>query len=311
MQALSISQLERMSGVPRSTVYFYVREGLLPTAQKAAASRAIYSDLHLELLREIDRLQGEGLDLAAIKERLSERISSGDGSEVDLVARQTQQTRQSILETSARLFARRGYQRTRVADIIKEVGITPPVFYSHFPTKRELFIECFGIFVHWMHGFLEPELALEPDPVVHLISRIHAYFGLQALSPDLLSLTRAEALHEDGELRKVVRTSYAEILGGPEEDLARLRGKGQEWPPISDELMVYGLLGANENMVMRASWDKKFSNRDVIWAQLLMFLALEAVYTGRLDLREELERYRELVERVAASAPPVPPAARA
>jgi hypothetical protein len=49
----------------------------------------------------------------------------------------------------------------------------------------------------------------------------------------------------------------------------------------------------------------------VIRAQLLVFLALEAVYTGRLDLRERFEHYRELVERVAESAPPVPPAARA
>ena len=71
MQALTISELERASGVPRSTIYFYVREGMLPEAQKAAASRAIYTDRHLALLQEIVRLKAEGLPLTAIKERMA------------------------------------------------------------------------------------------------------------------------------------------------------------------------------------------------------------------------------------------------
>ena len=57
VRPLTISELEQESGVPRSTIYYYVREGLLPPAQKAAASRAIYSDVYVALLGEIARLQ--------------------------------------------------------------------------------------------------------------------------------------------------------------------------------------------------------------------------------------------------------------
>jgi len=147
MRSLTITELERATGVPRSTIYYYVREGLLPTAQKAAASRAVYAESYIELLGEILRLKDQGMDLHAIKEVMGPKLASASALDVDLVAEQAEQTRQSILAAAARLFVRKGYKRTRIADIIKEVGVTPPVFYSHFASKQDLFVEAFGVFV--------------------------------------------------------------------------------------------------------------------------------------------------------------------
>ncbi|HEY5529736.1 MAG TPA: TetR family transcriptional regulator [Thermoleophilia bacterium] len=304
---MTIIELEAATGVPRSTIYYYVRDGLLPTAQKAAASRAIYTEAHASLLREIGRLKDEGMPLRAIKERLAPLVASALSSDVDLVAEQAEKTRQAILAAAARLFARKGYKRTRVADIIMEVGITPPVFYSHFPSKQELFVESFGVFVGWMHNFLESRLTAEPDPAVRNLARVHGHFGLQALSPDLMSLVRSEALHEDGEMRRVVQKSYKDMTRGTFEDLTRLRTGGGEALPASDELVAFGLLGSLENIIMRASWDDRYSTRDVLWTSLCLFLAVQAVYSGRVDLAQDLARYTVVVEQLARSAPPVPP----
>ena len=309
MRSLTITELEEATSVPRSTIYFYVREGLLPTAQKAAASRAIYAESHVDLLKEIARLKAEGWPLRIIKERLAPQVASVRAFDVDLVAEQAEQTRQSILVAAARLFARKGYKRTRVADIIKEVGVTPPVFYSHFPSKRELFVESFGVFVGWMRGFVEPQLDAEPDAAARDLRRVHGYFGVQALSPDLMSLVRSEALHEDGDIRKVVERSYKDMTEGTLADLVRLREERGTILPTADELVAFGLLGGVENIVMRASWDERYSKRDVLWTTLCLFLAVQALYTGRLDLGGELARYAELVDRLAKAAPPVPPAA--
>jgi AcrR family transcriptional regulator len=313
MQSLTITDLERASGVPRSTIYYYVREGLLPPAQKAAASRAIYTDRHLALLRDIDALKQKGTPLRTIRQSLAGSIAAAGASEVDLVAEQNEQTRQSILTAAARLFVRKGYKRTRVADIIKEAGITPPVFYGHFPSKQELFVEAFGVFVGWMRGFLESRLADEPDPAMREIARAHGYLGLQTLSPDLLGLVRSEALHEDQDdtLRKAVERSYQDMMQDTQTDLEDLRAKAGTTLPASDELMAYGLLGGLENVVMRASWDDRYSRADVLWTTLCMFLAVQALYSGRLDLRAEFARYAGGVEQLAAEPPPVPPAAEA
>ena len=309
MQSLTITDLERASGVPRSTIYYYVREGLLPTAQKAAASRAIYSDRHLALLGDISTLKRDGVSLQAIKERLASQILAAGDTGVDLVAEQNEQSRQAILAAAARLFVRKGYKRTRVADIIQEVGITPPVFYSHFASKQDLFVEAFGVFVSWMRGFLEGRLADEPDPAAREIARTHGYLGVQTLSPDLMALVRSEALHEDEDdaLRKAVKRSYKDMTQDTLDDLEGVRRQAGVTLPAPDELMAYGLLGGVENVVMRASWDDRYSRDDVLWTTLCMFLAVQAVYSGRLDLQAEFARYADAVERLAQTPPPVPP----
>ena len=311
MRSLTITDLEQASGVPRSTIYYYVREGLLPPAQKAAASRAIYTDRHLALLTDIDGLKSLGTPLQEIKERLAAKIADAGDTRVDLVAAQNEQTRQAILTAAARLFVRGGYKRTRVADIIKEAGVTPPVFYEYFPSKQDLFVEAFGVFVKWMRELIEPRLAAEPDPGARELTRTHAYLGVQTLSPDLLALVRSEALHEDenAALRGAVERSYQDMTQDVLNDLEDLHRKAGTRLPASDELMAFGLLGSVENMVMRASWDDRYSRSDVLWSTLCVFLSVQALYSGRLDLREEFELYAESVERLAATPPPVPPAA--
>ena len=305
VRALSISELERLTGTPRSTIYYYVRDGVLPAAQKAAASRAVYSDVHVEALREIRRLKDEGAPLDEIRERIRPLVERRQAEEPDLVARRTQQTRDAILQAAALQFARRGYRRTRIGDIIKEVGITPPVFYAHFSTKRQLFIEAFNVFVHWMGDLIEPPLAEEPDPAVRLLMRLYAYWGLQRLSPDLLGLARAEALQEDGETRAAVQEAQRWITSGPTRDLAGLRS-GHDDPPVSDELIAYSLFGATEEIAMRASWDDTYSQRDIMVAHLFTYLAIEAAYTGRCDAIERLGSYGSLIDRLIEQGPPVP-----
>jgi AcrR family transcriptional regulator len=306
VRALTITELEAATSTPRSTIYFYVREGLLPAAQKAAASRALYSDVHVELLGEIRRLKNRGADLDAIRTSIRPFLERQRAAEPDLVARRAAETRAAILQAAARQFARKGYKRTRLADIITEAGVTPPLFYTQFATKRQLFIESFNVFVRWMSGLIEPPLAEEPDPVVRLIMRTYAFWGLQRLSPDLLSLARAEALQEDAETRAAVQEALRLIAAGPAADLAALR-PGPASPPVSDELMAYSLYGALEQVAMRAAWDDLYSQRDIMHAHVFLFLAVEAAYGVKGDITVRLERYAELIDRLVEEGPPIPP----
>ncbi len=168
-------------------------------------------------------------------------------------------------------------------------------------------MEAFGVFVGWMRGFLENRLRDEPDPAARDLARVHGYLGVQTLSPDMMSLVRSEALHEDDALRKVVERSYQDMTQDTLDDLSTLRRDSGVSLPASDELMAYGLLGGVENVVMRASWDDRYSRADVLWTTLSMFLAVQALYAGRVDLESEFARYADTVVRLAATPPPVPP----
>ena len=222
MRALTIGELETESGVSRSTIYYYVRAGLLPPAQKSSPTRAIYTDDHVELLDEIRRLKQDGLDIRAIREQLKQRVHSASQNGEDLVARQGEETRRAILRTAAREFARNGYRQTRIADIIAELGITPQVLYSHYPTKRDLFAASYRACLEASMGVIEPRLADESDPATRLVWRMLGDYGLRALNPDLLYLAR-DAAYDDPETTRELRKAHEHILGNQERDLAGFR----------------------------------------------------------------------------------------
>lgn len=76
-----MQELAERSGLPRTTIHHYTREGLLPPARKTAPNAAEYDEVHLERLRLISRLrdeEGEGLSIPEIREVLALQESGVD-----------------------------------------------------------------------------------------------------------------------------------------------------------------------------------------------------------------------------------------
>ena len=49
--------------------------------------------------------------------------------------------RQRILDAAVEAFAARGYEAASMSEIAASAGITKPVLYDHFASKRDLFVE--------------------------------------------------------------------------------------------------------------------------------------------------------------------------
>jgi AcrR family transcriptional regulator len=300
MHPRSISELERETGVGRTTIHYYIRAGLLPPAQKASPTHSVYSGTHVELLAEIQRLKREGLTLREIEEKIRPALEAATENRVDLVARQNEQMYNAILEAAAHRFAELGYERTRISDICRDLGATPPVVYSHFPSKRHLFIACFQTFFRWSNVGLAERVRDTNDSAINQAWFSRANYARQAFSSDLESLARVEALHPESELRPLVRQTYEEMLADPIRELKKEHSPDANPGLFDDELIAYGLLGALESMQMRASWDDKYSEMDVIRNRVAMFLAIRAAYTGRVDLAKEWRAIADTVEKIAA-----------
>jgi DNA-binding transcriptional MerR regulator len=311
MRTLSISELESLSGVRREVIYFYVRRGLLPQAQKASATRAIYTNEHVDLLRQIEALKDEGLTLEAVKDRLADQIGASQSNGVDLAADQVRQRRDAILQEAARQFAQKGYRRTRIVDIVRALAMTPQQLYGFFPTKRHLFVACYNVFVGWMGEQVEPRAGEETDPAAKLAWRLYANLGVQALSPEVQALAQVEALQEENDdLCKLVRNTYQGIMKPMIDDVEQTRPGGEPAPtPFSDELVSYALLGAFGGILMRTSWDEKYGAREAMQNLVGIYLAIEGVYQGRLDISERWDRLAGLIDRLSRLRPPGPPSA--
>lgn len=50
------------------------------------------------------------------------------------------QRRAQLLDVAAELFSKRGYARATTAELAKAAGVTEPIIYRHFDSKRDLFV---------------------------------------------------------------------------------------------------------------------------------------------------------------------------
>ena len=56
-------------------------------------------------------------------------------------ATEAARTRDEIMSTALRVFARKGYAATRLVDVAEEMGVTRGAIYGHFNSKKDLFLE--------------------------------------------------------------------------------------------------------------------------------------------------------------------------
>jgi AcrR family transcriptional regulator len=80
------------------------------------------------------------------------------------------ETRERLLQAAADVFARRGYDGTRVADIAAAAGVSNGALYAHFGSKAELMVAALRT-----HGrkVLAEQLAADPDrPIAELLLAI-------------------------------------------------------------------------------------------------------------------------------------------
>lgn len=105
-----VEELGAASGLPVDTIRFYQSRGLLPPPRRVGRT-AVYGDAHLDRLRRIRALLGEGVPLALIKRGIDEEATSG-GSQPLVTAL----VRERV---GARTYTR--------ADLAREAGIPEPL----------------------------------------------------------------------------------------------------------------------------------------------------------------------------------------
>jgi len=73
-------------------------------------------------------------DSGATKKRIGNQRSD-EGPKAGLRERKKARLRQQIVETALHLFRRRGYENTRIDDIVQTLEISQPTFFRYFPAK--------------------------------------------------------------------------------------------------------------------------------------------------------------------------------
>ncbi len=102
-----------------------------------------------------------------------------------------ERTRLQLLEVAAAEFAERGFQHTRISDIVARAGVTQPVFYQYFASKQAAYDELVGMFAQRLRQAIGQARMPDGLPDAGLDSRVRlGVSGLLAILQEDPNLTR-------------------------------------------------------------------------------------------------------------------------
>lgn len=78
------------------------------------------------------------------------------------------QRKEQLLDCAADLFARHGYARATTAELARAAGVTEPIIYRHFKSKRDLFVSLIERAAKQTLRHWEGRLADASDPAERL-----------------------------------------------------------------------------------------------------------------------------------------------
>jgi AcrR family transcriptional regulator len=122
--------------------------------------------------------------------------------------------RAAVVEAACRIFAKGSYRGSTTAQIARELGVTEPVLYRHFASKRELYLACLDDVWERVRELWERALAREPDPSNWIKAIGKAYLEARASARIVLVDLWIQALTEaadDPEIRRALREQVREV----------------------------------------------------------------------------------------------------
>jgi AcrR family transcriptional regulator len=119
----------------------------------------------------------------------------------------------AVLDCACGIFQAGSYRGTTTAEIAREAGVTEPVLYRHFASKRALYLAVLEESWSRLRDLWEAAVEAEPDPKFWVGAMGRAYFAAndpRVRCADLWMQALVEA-SDDAEIRKFLRKQMREV----------------------------------------------------------------------------------------------------
>ena len=149
--------------------------------------------------------------------------------------------RRQLLDVSLELFAARGYHTTSMNDIAEAAGVTKPVLYQHFRSKRELYLELLEDVGGRLRDVIGKATSEAPNPREQVQAGFLAYFTFVSDQRTAFQLLFGGGSRRDVEFADAVRDGRA--VDRREHRSADRRGRPR---PDQRRLLAHGIVGLAE-----------------------------------------------------------------
>jgi len=277
---MRIGELSRLSGVPRHTIHYYIKKGLLPETRRTGKTSAYYDASHLARLKEIEAIREERrTPLDFIKAELdSSQNAEGRPSRVkgqalqstrDAEAKQVK-IKRDITDAAIELFSREGYYRTGVKDITDHLGISTGTFYRYFESKQELFSHAVATSLKDILTEINYAIDKEKDLKKRMALRLAAMDRHYLRFSRIIYQLRAEAGVSGSWAEAGIVDIYHELALPIINDLRLAAEKGLI-REVDFELAACSWIGAADIVLFRKNLDRKYSSEEVINSMVDLF----------------------------------------
>ena len=128
------------------------------------------------------------------------------------------QRRQQLFEVARERFAQQGFHATSMDEIAEAAGVTKPVLYQHFPSKRALYVELLEETGRQLLSTLADATALAGSLRERVELGFRAYFRFAVGNRSAFMFLLGTSLRSDPEFARIVE----EILDAAAETIATL-----------------------------------------------------------------------------------------
>ena len=157
--------------------------------------------------------------------------------------------RQHILDCALPIFGEHGFHDTSMNDIAHAAGITKPVIYQHFASKRDLYSALITELGEEMIAAVTQATGNASDGKAQTQQGFHAYFTWVDRHQDGFRVLFGGAAQRDGCHRPARRRSAAEVAAAAQIVLAPL----QRQRPTAPTILFAGTVGAQSALSASSS----------------------------------------------------------
>ena len=118
--------------------------------------------------------------------------------------------RQVVLDTACRVFSKSSYRGATTAEIAREAGISEPILYRHFGSKRDLYLACLEEAWRAFRAIAEEAIAADPDSCLGAIGDAYMAKRARIRMVDLWIQALTEA-SEDRVIAAALRRQVREV----------------------------------------------------------------------------------------------------
>jgi len=163
--------------------------------------------------------------------------------------------RAEILSAATTVFAKKGYHRASVTDIIKTADIARGTFYLYFEGKREIFVELVDVLtVRLMNCMRRVDLSDESTPWLEQIrANIHRIANILVEEKELTQILYNHAMGLDEDFDKKIQEFYQNLTGRTAgaiklgQDMKLIRKS------VSPDLVAYNMVGGIKEVMFRVA----------------------------------------------------------